>query len=72
MALLLAGLPVEIPGQTVNRLCGSGLQAVIAAAHATRAGEGEMFIAGAGRAAADGCHRREPGPAQAGVRARWQ
>ncbi|HWZ28162.1 MAG TPA: 3-oxoadipyl-CoA thiolase, partial [Gemmatimonadales bacterium] len=46
MALLLAGLPVEIPGQTVNRLCGSGLSAVIAAAHAIKAGEGERFIAG--------------------------
>ena len=46
MALLLAGLPVEIPGQTVNRLCGSGLQAGIAAAHAIRAGEGDIFVAG--------------------------
>ncbi|HEX9703870.1 MAG TPA: acetyl-CoA C-acyltransferase [Gemmatimonadales bacterium] len=46
MALLLAGLPVEVPGQTVNRLCGSGLQAVASAAHAIKAGEGETFIAG--------------------------
>jgi len=46
MALLLAGLPVEVPGQTVNRLCGSGLQAVVSAAHAIKAGEGETFIAG--------------------------
>jgi len=46
MALLLAGLPVTIPGQTVNRLCGSGLQAAIAAAHAVRAGEGDIFVAG--------------------------
>ena len=46
MAALLAGLPVEVPGQTVNRLCGSGLQAVIAAAHAIRAGEGEILVAG--------------------------
>jgi 3-oxoadipyl-CoA thiolase len=46
MAALLAGLPVETPGQTVNRLCGSGLQAVNAAAHAIIAGEGEVFIAG--------------------------
>jgi 3-oxoadipyl-CoA thiolase len=46
MALLLAGLPVEVPGQTVNRLCGSGLQAVASAAQAIRAGEGEVFIAG--------------------------
>jgi 3-oxoadipyl-CoA thiolase len=46
MALLLAGLPVEIGGQTVNRLCGSGMQAVLSAAQAIRAGEGEVFIAG--------------------------
>jgi 3-oxoadipyl-CoA thiolase len=46
MAALLAGLPVEIPGQTVNRLCGSGLQAVTSAAHAVRAGEGSLFVAG--------------------------
>src|SRR3989454_5892601 len=46
MALLLAGLPVEVPGQTVNRRCGSGLQAVASAAQAIRAGEGETFIAG--------------------------
>ena len=46
MAALLAGLPVEIPGQTVNRLCGSGLQAVTTAAHAVRAGEGSLFVAG--------------------------
>jgi len=46
MAALLAGLPVTVPGQTVNRLCGSGLQAVAAAAHAVRAGEGTLFLAG--------------------------
>jgi acetyl-CoA C-acetyltransferase/3-oxo-5,6-didehydrosuberyl-CoA/3-oxoadipyl-CoA thiolase len=46
MASLLAGLPVEVPGQTVNRLCGSGLQAVASAAQAIKAGEGEIFIAG--------------------------
>src|SRR5215218_1738329 len=46
MAALLAGLPVEVPGQTVNRLCGSGLQAVSSAAHAIRAGEGEILVAG--------------------------
>src|SRR5881398_145292 len=46
MALLLAGLPVEVPGQTVNRLCGSGLQAVASAAQAIKSGEGETFIAG--------------------------
>jgi 3-oxoadipyl-CoA thiolase len=46
MAALLAGLPVEVPGQTVNRLCGSGLQAAASAAHAIRSGEGEAFVAG--------------------------
>ena len=46
MALLLAGLPVTVPGATVNRLCGSGLQAVNSAFHAIQAGEGEVFIAG--------------------------
>jgi acetyl-CoA acetyltransferase family protein len=46
MAALLAGLPVEVPGQTVNRLCGSGLQAIASAAQAIRAGDGECFIAG--------------------------
>jgi 3-oxoadipyl-CoA thiolase len=46
MALLLAGFPVEVGGQTVNRLCGSGLQAINSAAHAIAAGDGEVFIAG--------------------------
>ena len=46
MALLRADLPVKVPGQTVNRLCGSGLQAVASAFHAIRAGEGDAFIAG--------------------------
>ena len=46
MALLLAGLPVEVPGQTVNRLCGSGLQAIASAAQAIKAAEGDCFIAG--------------------------
>jgi acetyl-CoA acetyltransferase family protein len=46
MATLLADLPIDVPGQTVNRLCGSGMQAVCAAFHAIRAGEGEVFIAG--------------------------
>ncbi len=46
MALLLAGLPVEVAGLTVNRLCGSGLQAVNSVAHAIGAGDGEVFIAG--------------------------
>jgi len=46
MASLLAGFPVEVPGQTVNRLCGSGMQAVVTAFHAIRAGEGDIFVAG--------------------------
>src|ERR687889_2334328 len=46
MAALLAGLPVSVPGQTINRLCGSGLEAVRSAAHAIKAGEGRVFIAG--------------------------
>jgi 3-oxoadipyl-CoA thiolase len=46
MSLLRAGFPVKVPGQTVNRLCGSGLQAVASAAQAIRAGEGDAFIAG--------------------------
>jgi 3-oxoadipyl-CoA thiolase len=46
MAALLAGMPVEVAGQTVNRLCGSGMQAVIDAAHAITAGDGDLFVAG--------------------------
>ncbi|HET8570526.1 MAG TPA: thiolase family protein [Candidatus Limnocylindria bacterium] len=46
MALLLAGLPIDVPGQTVNRLCGSGLQAVVSAAHAVAFGDGSVFVAG--------------------------
>lgn len=46
MALLLAGLPGSVPGTTMNRLCGSGMDAVIAAARAIRAGEAELMIAG--------------------------
>ena len=46
MALLLAGLPLSIPGSTVNRLCGSGLDAVGSAARAIRAGDAEFMIAG--------------------------
>jgi 3-oxoadipyl-CoA thiolase len=46
MALLLAGLPVEVPGVTVNRLCASGLEAVAQAARAIRGGEGDLILAG--------------------------
>jgi acetyl-CoA acyltransferase len=46
MALLLAGLPFTIPGETVNRLCSSGMSAVIHASRAIKAGDGEILIAG--------------------------
>ncbi len=46
MAVLLAGFPVEVGGLTVNRLCGSGLQAVNSAAHAIQVGDGDVFIGG--------------------------
>jgi 3-oxoadipyl-CoA thiolase len=46
MAVLLAGLPVEVGGLTVNRLCGSGLQAINSAAHAIAVGDGDVFIGG--------------------------
>jgi len=46
MALLLAGFPVEVGGLTVNRLCGSGLQAINSAAHAIAVGDGDLFIGG--------------------------
>ncbi|HXD82142.1 MAG TPA: acetyl-CoA C-acyltransferase [Candidatus Acidoferrum sp.] len=46
MALLLAGFPVDVPGQTVNRLCGSGMQATIAAAREIQTGAADVMIAG--------------------------
>lgn len=46
MALLLAGLPVTVPGETINRLCSSGMSAVIQAARAIRSGDAEILIAG--------------------------
>jgi len=46
MSLLLAGLPVSVSGTTINRLCGSGMDAVIAAARAIKSGEAELMIAG--------------------------
>lgn len=46
MAGLLAGLPIEVPGVTVNRLCGSGLQAVASATHALAGGWGDIMVAG--------------------------
>ncbi|MFZ1789258.1 MAG: 3-oxoadipyl-CoA thiolase [Saprospiraceae bacterium] len=46
MALLLAGLPVTVPGETVNRLCSSGMSAIVQAARAIKAGDGDLFIGG--------------------------
>src|SRR5215468_8233116 len=46
MAALLAGLPVHVAGQTVNRLCASGLQAIASASQAIAAGAGDLFVAG--------------------------
>ena len=46
MAALLADYPIEVAGQTVNRLCGSGLQAVVSACYAAKLGEGDVFVAG--------------------------
>jgi len=46
MALLLAGLPDSVPGVTVNRLCASGLSAIVSACHAIAAGEGDLYVAG--------------------------
>jgi len=46
MALLLAGLPFTVPGETVNRLCSSGLSAIIQANRAIKAGDGDLFISG--------------------------
>ena len=46
MSLLLAGLPVTVPGTTINRLCGSGMDAVLTAARMVKAGEAELVVAG--------------------------
>ena len=46
MALLLAGLPINVPGETVNRLCASGMSAIVQASRAIKSGEGDLFIAG--------------------------
>ena len=46
MAALLAGLPVDVPGETVNRLCASGMSAVVNAARAVRLGDGDVYVAG--------------------------
>src|SRR5437763_3280777 len=46
MALLLAGFPVEVPGQTVNRLCGSGMQAIVSAVREIQVGNANVLLAG--------------------------
>ena len=46
MALLLAGMPINVPGETVNRLCASGMSSIVQAMRAIRAGEGDLFISG--------------------------
>ena len=46
MALLLAGIPTNVPGETVNRLCASGMSAIVQASRAIKSGEGDLFIAG--------------------------
>src|SRR5918911_5196996 len=46
MAALLAGLPQDVAGVTLNRLCASGLSAIVGACHAVRAGDGDLFVAG--------------------------
>src|SRR6058998_2038831 len=46
MAALLAGLPESVPGVTVNRLCASGLSAIVSACHAVAANEGDLYVAG--------------------------
>src|SRR5216110_3203532 len=46
MAALLAGLPESVAGVTVNRLCASGLSAIVGACHAVAAGDGDLFVAG--------------------------
>ena len=70
MAALLAGLPIEVPGQTVNRLCGSGLEAVVSAAHAITAGDEQVAVSRAHGVAGgnDGgeARRAEPGDGDAG------
>ena len=63
MSALLAGLPVEVPGGTINRLCGSGMDAIITGARAIKAGEGSLFIAGGAesmRRAPSSCPRPMP------------
>src|SRR2546430_4808600 len=74
MGLLLAGLPVEVPGQTVNRLCGSGMQATITAAREIQTGGADVMVAGGGEGVTRGPwvmakpQRAVPGGPHAGYR----
>src|ERR1035441_7039718 len=71
MGVLLAGLPVEVPGATVNRLCGSGMEAIASAARAIAAGEADIVLAGGAesmtRAPFVLPRATEPYPREAGV-----
>lgn len=69
MAVLLAGLPVSVPGVTVNRLCGSGLEAVIQAARAIALGDASVAIAGGveSMSRAPGSCRSPSGPSRPGT-----
>ncbi len=71
MGVLLAGLPVEVPGATVNRLCGSGMEAIASAARAIAAGEADIMLAGGAesmtRAPFVLPRASEPFPREAGV-----
>jgi acetyl-CoA acetyltransferase len=66
MGLLLAGFPVEVPGQTVNRLCGSGMQATISAAREIQAGASTLIVAGGARGHEPGQGLQTPPPCLAG------
>lgn len=68
-----AGLPQDVPGLTVNRVCGSGLQAVISAAQGIRAGDGQLYLAG-GTESMSRAPYLLPAPAKGtdwGTRRRW-
>src|SRR3712207_4132931 len=74
MTVLLSGLPGSVPGTPINRLCGSGMDAVISAARAIKAGEAEIMIAGGGESmsrAPFGMPRSEERRAGKERRSRW-
>ena len=70
MALLLAGLPESVPGVTVNRLCASGLSAVVEACRAVGAGEGDLFVAGGVESMTPRAARDDEGRQAVGARQR--